>query len=209
MTQSDTVLSHRITASFVALTVALTACGDEGSSAGTDAGTSDAAGRDAGPGVDGGPVTDTGPRDGAGDDAGAATDGGPERDAGAGTDAAVDCAPATEGAPCTVEGAFCGGPCTDECSFCNILSCRGGTWMRMEVFPAPCFACGPTERCSSLDEYCEEFTGGPAGSPTSYTCRAAPAACGGARPTCACVEPGSGGTCSEADDGVTVRIFAP
>jgi hypothetical protein len=179
----------------IGLIVVLVAVGCGGShSSGTDAGRADSGRR-----LDGG-------TDAAEPDGGEEADAGP--DAGPGMDAGVDCSMAVEGNACTVEDAFCGGPCTDECSFCNILSCRDGTWQRMEVFPAPCFDCGPMERCSQIDEYCEEVLSGPAGGASTYSCRDAPAACT-MGPNCACVMPPPEATCMDTAEGVIVRIAAP
>lgn len=47
----------------------------------------------------------------------------------------------TEGQSCSMEGSSCSSGCEEQCSFCNIVTCEGGTWMNMEVFPAPCLSC--------------------------------------------------------------------
>lgn len=46
-----------------------------------------------------------------------------------------------EGSKCAVEGEFCSPGCDDPCSFCNVVTCDGGTWQSLEVFPAPCLDC--------------------------------------------------------------------
>lgn len=170
----------------------LFACGD-------DDGTTDA-GADTG-GVDA-TTTDTGGDD-AGDDAGG-------DDAG-GDDAGDVCASAVEDEPCDAEGTSCGGElCTDECSFCNILMCEGGTWNRLEAFPAPCFSCGPELQCPQDTDYCSVVIGGPAGSEPSYSCAEIPEACT-AEPSCECLDgEGLPGDCSgDAETGITITLAAP
>ncbi len=130
---------------------------------------------------------------GGGADAGAAdggagpTDAGPT-DAGEPGDASVDCASAVVDTPCSVEGAFCGGPCTDECSFCNLLSCSGGTWNRVEVFPAPCFDCGESLRCVANEQHCVHTFSDVGGVPDDYECADNPPECMGDMATCACLD---------------------
>lgn len=75
------------------------------------------------------------------------------------------------------------------------------------------FACGDALTCDPSADYCQSFTGGPAGSPTTYECRPLPAACGGAITCETCFDPASdpsGGSCSgDAATGLTYRIAAP
>lgn len=69
----------------------------------------------------------------------------------------------TEGAPCNIDGSSCNTGCANQCEFCNIMTCEGGTWQRVEVFPAPCLDC---------DALCD-FTIVPmcaAGPPTKEAC---------------------------------------
>jgi hypothetical protein len=107
----------------------------------------------------------------------------------AGADSSADeCASAAEGEPCANEGTFCGGPCPDPCSFCNVLRCQLGTWERMEAFPAPCFDCGPQNRCMAYATYCDIVYSDVAGVENAYECRNLPQACM-ADPSCACFGP--------------------
>lgn len=46
-----------------------------------------------------------------------------------------------DGQPCTMEGASCSTGCEDQCQFCNLVSCEGGVWKALEVFPADCLDC--------------------------------------------------------------------
>ena len=46
-----------------------------------------------------------------------------------------------EGSPCANEGEFCSPGCDDPCEFCNVVTCEGGTWQGLEVFPAECLSC--------------------------------------------------------------------
>lgn len=46
-----------------------------------------------------------------------------------------------EGSACTMEGEFCSPGCEDPCEFCNVLTCEGGAWQPLEVFPAECLSC--------------------------------------------------------------------
>jgi hypothetical protein len=103
-------------------------------------------------------------------------------------DANLDCSAPTvvEGMPCLVEDQACGGPCTDACSFCNVLLCRNGEWTRLEAVPAPCFACGPDERCVQYSEYCHVTHPDIGGQPDTFECSSMPAACT-ADPSCACL----------------------
>jgi hypothetical protein len=59
--------------------------------------------------------------------------------------------------------------------------------MQQEAFPAPCFTCGPTLSCQKNAQYCHTTSGGPAGSTTTYQCRATPTACL-PTPTCMCLQ---------------------
>lgn len=113
----------------------------------------------------------------------------------------------TEGGSCTSEGQICGGPCTDECSFCNLWRCNGGTWQRMEAFPAPCFDCGDL-RCRQDTEYCQHTTGGAPPGLDVYECVDAPDACG-TMPSCACIDEPGGSTCDDSGDGVVIDVLAP
>lgn len=122
-------------------------------------------------------------------------------------DASLDCSAPTvvEGMPCAVEGQTCGGPCEDQCSFCNLLNCSGGMWTRLEVFPAPCFACGTELQCVQDTEYCHIEHPDVGGQPDTFECPSMPAACAG-DPSCACL----GGeiafdTCSGDPGSVTVE----
>lgn len=112
--------------------------------------------------------------------------GGGGRGAGGNGGAGGACASAVAMGACTVDGQICSSGCTDACSFCNLLRCVGGTWQRMESFPAPCFSCGPALRCRDNAQYCQVIQGGPAGSSPTYTCRDVPSSCP-ATPTCACL----------------------
>jgi hypothetical protein len=85
----------------------------------------------------------------------------------------------------------------------------------MEVFPAPCFMCGPDTdtRCQTGAEYCELFYPGIAAQPVQRTCRAMPTACR-TTPTCSCLEAerviGGVNTCQQAGAGeLTVTFAAP
>jgi hypothetical protein len=145
-------------------------------------------------------------------DAAAEDDAGSRGDAG-GPDAGEPPCPADEAAaidtPCASEGQICGGPCTDECSFCNLIQCVEGRWQRLEVFPAPCFDCGPSLRCVEYAEYCHVLHGGEEGSGSSYECRDAPDRCEGTA-ACDCVTVPAGGSCDDSTEGqVTVEEFAP
>lgn len=137
---------------------------------------------DGGAGTDGGGGSDGGVADG-----GASMDAGGGVDAGEASDAGVDCATAEVDMACAVEGAFCGGPCTDPCSFCNLLSCSGGVWNRVEVFPTPCFDCGDAARCVTGEQYCVHSYSDVGGVPDSFECRDNPTDCRGAMATCACL----------------------
>lgn len=46
-----------------------------------------------------------------------------------------------EGSPCIKEGESCSPGCADPCAFCNVMTCMGGVWKNIEVFPAPCLSC--------------------------------------------------------------------
>lgn len=46
-----------------------------------------------------------------------------------------------EGSACAMEGQFCSPGCEDPCSFCNVVTCEGGAWQGLEVFPAECLDC--------------------------------------------------------------------
>lgn len=173
------------------MVLSITACGDDG-------GTADASG-------------DTSVRDGASDSAADATpDAAGDAAADAPGDAAVDCSTAAEGGACTVEGASCGGPCTDVCSFCNILRCEGGEWTRLEVFPAPCFDCGPEKQCEAGATYCSRTIAGVPGGGDEYECLDAPDRCAGSV-TCMCIaDEGLAGDCNEPNPNeVTLTIAAP
>jgi len=150
------------------LTVAvlLVGCGDGTSS--DDAGVT---GMDAGAAVDAG---------GGGADAG-------DTDAGDTDAGSADCAGATVDEACSDEGAVCGGPCTDECSFCNLLRCSGGVWNRVEVFPTPCFQCGPDAQCVTAEQHCVRSFSDVGGVPDDYQCDDNPAACMADDATCACL----------------------
>jgi len=153
--------------SIFAVVVVLWGCGDGASS------------DDAGPGaMDAGVTADAG---GGGGDAG-------EADAGALDAGDVDCAGAMIDTPCAPEGAVCGGPCTDECSFCNLLRCSGGVWNRVEVFPTPCFQCGPDAQCVTNEQHCVRSFSDVGGVPDSYMCADNPDACMADDATCACLE---------------------
>lgn len=126
----------------------------------------------------------------------------------AGTDAGVDCRGAAEDGVCSAEGAFCGGPCTDVCSFCNILSCSGGRWRRLEVFPAPCFECGD-KRCQQNEQLCRVAHSDVGGEPDVYACEPTPAACR-EDPSCECIADNgvASDRCTESDEGqITVEWF--
>jgi hypothetical protein len=75
-----------------------------------------------------------------------------------------DCEPfPQDGEPCMTDGTFCSSGCEDQCSFCNSIQCMGGTWMQVEVFPAPCIEC--EEICPlTVDAMC------PKGPPDEATC---------------------------------------
>lgn len=133
--------------------------------------------------VDGGVAMDGG---GGADAATMTADGGSGTDAGPPGDAGVDCSTAEVDTPCAVEGAYCGGPCTDACSFCNILSCSGGTWNRVEVFPTPCFACGDAQ-CVTEEQHCVHSYSDVGGEPDGFGCADNPAECVGEMATCACL----------------------
>ncbi len=47
----------------------------------------------------------------------------------------------SEGAPCPIDGESCSTDCTDQCQFCNVMTCEGGVWARLEVFPTDCLEC--------------------------------------------------------------------
>jgi hypothetical protein len=123
---------------------------------------------------------------------------------------APDCSGAMEGEPCSAEGTVCGGPCTDACSFCNLLRCDGGTWSRMEVFPAPCFECGGGVSCQTDVQYCMHTISGEMGGEDTYECTDPPGACSDDL-TCDCLTTaGVTGDCSAGEPGeVTVTIAAP
>ncbi|MBX3276095.1 MAG: hypothetical protein KF729_37935 [Sandaracinaceae bacterium] len=147
-----------------------------------------ALGCDGGGGADAG--IDAAASDAGGDDAGGADAGGLDAaasDAAAG-DAGDVCAGATLDEPCTAEGAYCGGPCTDPCSFCNIITCSGGTWTRLEVFPAPCFDCGDARRCVTGEQHCVRQYSDIGGEPDTFDCADNPMSCRGADATCPCLE---------------------
>lgn len=124
----------------------------------------------------------------------------------AGSGDAGACADATEGASCSMEGSFCGGPCTDACSFCNVLECSGGTWMRREAPPAPCFACGDALRCQLDVSYCRVARSDVGGVPDSYACLDYEPGCA-AGATCECVPESERGFCTDEGGGeVTVEL---
>lgn len=109
------------------------------------------------------------------------------------------CLDAVESGACSEDGVTCGGPCLDECQFCSLLVCTGGTWQRLEAFPAPCFSCGDVEECSGLSEYCESNSG------QSFACKTLPDACQ-AEPTCACMaEQGIADPCVVEGNGLVVQ----
>lgn len=107
-----------------------------------------------------------------------------------------ECDEAVEGQQCDTEGASCG-ECTDVCQFCNLLRCDGGTWQRLEAFPAPCVECGEGLECNALDTYCHVTDG------ATYSCEAYPEACS-ADHSCACLETETGGVCSGTAPELTV-----
>ena len=104
------------------------------------------------------------------------------------SDANLDCSAPTvaDGMPCQVDGQTCGGPCNDPCSFCNVLVCDNGTWGRIEVVPAPCFACGPDEQCIQSSHYCHLEHPDVGGQPDVYQCQDTPQACA-SDPSCTCL----------------------
>lgn len=131
-------------------------------------------------------------------------------DAGITSDSGLVCPSSiTEGAACSTEGQSCGGPCTDECSFCNIFRCEGGEWTRLEVFPAPCFACGDEGlRCRQDTQYCEVLVGGAPPGFESFSCNSDLNTCDGP-PTCDCLALSPASTCDDSGEGVIVRTNAP
>ncbi|MCB9592592.1 MAG: hypothetical protein H6719_07660 [Sandaracinaceae bacterium] len=155
----------------------LAACGDGASD--TDA----AVGLDATTGADAG----TGSSDGGGGADAGGLDGG-ATDAGGGGDAGADCSAAVVDEACTAEGVTCGGPCTDACSFCNLLTCTGGVWNRVEVFPTPCFDCGDSARCVTGTQHCVHSYSDVGGEPDTFRCTDNPTACRDDAATCACLE---------------------
>lgn len=130
-------------------------------------------------------------------------------DAGFDSDAGACPSSITEGEACANEGQTCGGPCTDACSFCNLFRCEGGEWTRIEVFPAPCFACGDEGlRCRQDTEYCDILVGGAEPGFESFSCNSDLNTCDGP-PTCDCLALSPASTCDDSGDGVIVRTFAP
>ncbi len=91
---------------------------------------------------------------------------------GSGCDAAV----VGEACAAVYEGEVCGDSCTDRCSFCWITTCSGGVWQSFEVFPDPCFECGPVQ-CSSIAEYCLFDPLGGEDDPETYQCVETPQSC--------------------------------
>ncbi len=136
---------------------------DPGTSQAPDAGTADGVVDD----------TDVGGVDagGAGEDGG--TD--PFMDPGQ-VETGCDAAVVGEACAAVYEGEVCGGSCTDRCSFCWITTCSGGVWQSFEVFPEPCFECGPVQ-CSSIAEYCLFDPLGSEDDPETYQCVETPQSC--------------------------------
>jgi hypothetical protein len=106
------------------------------------------------------------------------------------------------GMPCQREDQVCGGPCTDQCSFCNLTVCSNGVWTSAEVFPAPCFACGPEQDCVAGQSYCHVTHPDMAGDPDGFECVPIPDACSGDA-TCECL---GGEVAYDACTGDTGRI---
>ncbi len=105
--------------------------------------------------------------------------------------------------------------CCDKCSSQCIAALSGANCPDDNDPDRVCagFACGPDQTCAAGTQYCDQFTGGVAPSPTTYTCRDFPPECSN-DPTCSClgITPGGGGaqTCDADTDGnVTVQAFAP
>lgn len=224
---------------FVVTLALASGCGDDdGPGAGTDAARADGgSGTGDGGRVDAGSIADAAATDsGASEDAAIVDDGGPFTDSGReGCDAAptFECATGTSGGACgdalsmpvcvagawqcpvgTIDARLCaclgrppgsGCTCTPSGWVCDsdggAASCAGD--------PGACFACGPTIACVKNAEYCQEVSGGAAGSSPSYSCLPLPDSCG-AMPTCACIASGGGTFCSADSDGnITVRVLAP
>ena len=83
-------------------------------------------------------------------------------------------------------------------------------WGRLEVFPAPCFACGDAMECVAGETYCDVTYSDVGGEPTLYECRDLPTTCT-SMPTCSCLESAGivADACTQGDEpgSVTVEHF--
>lgn len=189
-----------------ALALVALGCGDD-STPTEDAAVRDTATADTGMAQDTG--VDAAPSD-AGDDGSAPDASGSDAAvADAGGDAAAVCDAAAEGEPCSDEGLVCGS-CPDRCTLCNVLECRDGQWARREVFPPPCFSCGPSLQCVASERYCSVFLPGVPEAEPTYECVLPPVDCE-ASLTCECLMRREVvGDCREEGTGrVTVTVAAP